>query len=341
MNLPRHLLTLGVTLATLTMTACSTHRAPAPMPGTPGSTGAARGMEATRSAAAARDWEAARGALAAVSPLLEGIVDTESGAESDFDAIVERAAAAEVVYFGELHDDVGTHQLQLALLEALAGRRDDVILSLEMFERDVQPLLDDYLAGRIGEAEFLAAARPWSNYPTDYRPLVEFARERGWPVLAANVPRPLAARVAREGLQVLDSLPAEERALVAREISCPRDDYHARFVETMGTHPGLDEAMVMRFYEAQCIKDETMAESIVAALAARPGALVVHMNGSFHSDYGDGVPARVTRRRPGSRTLLLTGLPLTETDGPTSTELPIAEHRDRADYLLFTRRPAQ
>jgi uncharacterized iron-regulated protein len=302
MRLPRHLLLI---LAALSAAACSS-RAPA------------------------RHLLEPAGMLAA-----HRVVESRTGAEIGFTALADRAAASELVFFGELHDDAGTHRLQLALLEALAERRDDVVLSLEMFERDVQPALDAYLAGQSTEAEFLAAARPWPNYATDYRPLVEFARVRGWPVLAANVPRPLAALVARGGLEVLDELPAAERALAASELSCPHDRYYERFVETMGTHPGMDEAMVLRFYQAQCVKDETMAESIAAAPGARTGALVVHMNGSFHSDYGDGVPARVKRRRPGARLLILSGIPV-----EPGAALH-AEDRERADYLLFTRRPAR
>jgi uncharacterized iron-regulated protein len=258
-----------------------------------------------------------------------------TAAPLSFAELADRAARAEVVYFGELHDDPGTHRLQLALLEGIAARRGDVILSLEMFERDAQRWLDDYLAGRVTEEVFLAHSRPWPNYAADYRPLVELAKARGWPVLASNVPRPLAALVARGGVDTLQALPPAERGLVARELECPRDSYFERFAETMGSHPGMDESMVRRFYEAQCIKDETMAESIVAALAARPGALVVHMNGAFHSDFGEGVPARVARRRPGSRAVILSGLPVAEPAGAAVGD----DDRGRADYLIFTLRP--
>lgn len=270
---------------------------------------------------------------AALAP--HAVVEARTETPLAFTDLGEHAARAEVVYFGELHNDPGTHQLQLALLEEVARRRGDVVLSLEMFERDVQPLLTDYLAGRGTEAEFLAASRPWPNYATDYRPLVEFAKAHGWPVLAANVPRPLAALVARGGLDTLNTLPQRERALVAAELECPRDHYYERFKATMGEHPGMDETMLTRFYEAQCIKDETMAEAIASALDAHPGTLIVHMNGSFHSDYGDGVPARVARRRPESRALILTGIPVAE---PTGARPP-AEKRARADYLIFTRAP--
>lgn len=265
--------------------------------------------------------------------------DPAAEAFIDFEALAARMAEHDVVLFGELHDDPGTHRLQLALLEGLARRGVDVLLSLEMFERDAQPLLDDYLAGRIEEEEFLEGARPWSNYDEDYRPLVEFARSRGWPVLAANVPRPLAASVAREGLAALDELAEDDRPLVARELDCPRDAYHERFAEAMSVHPMAEDpeeqdAIVWRYYEAQCVKDETMAESIVEALDSMPGRVIVHMTGSFHSDYGLGTTQRVGDRRPEARITTLTGIPVQDLDAP-----PVAENADRADFLIFTLAP--
>lgn len=262
------------------------------------------------------------------------IVDADAGRTLDVAGLADRAAADDVVFFGEQHDDAGTHRLQHALLDALAARGDDVVLSLEMFERDVQPVLDDYLAGRISEEEFLAGARPWPNYATDYRPLVELARGRGWPVVAANVPRRYAALVASGGLDTLLALPAAEReAYIARDIDCPRDAYYERFLQAMGGHAGAGEASAAmeRYYQAQCIKDETMAESIVAARERWPGALVVHMTGAFHSDFGHGIPARVERRAPGTRMLILTGIPAGDLARP-----PVDENRGRADVLLFT-----
>jgi len=262
------------------------------------------------------------------------IVDPGAGRTLDVAELAERAAAADVVFFGEQHDDAGTHRLQRALLDALADRRDVVVLSLEMFERDVQPALDDYLAGRISEEKFLAGARPWSNYATDYRPLVELARERGWPVVAANVPRRYASMVAAGGLDTLRVVPTAEReAYIARDIDCSRDAYHDRFLEAMGVHPGAGQASdaMERYYLAQCLKDETMAESIVAARERWPGALVVHVTGAFHSDFGHGIPARVERRAPGTRILILTGIPTSDLARP-----PVEENRGRADVLLFT-----
>lgn len=262
-----------------------------------------------------------------------------------FEAMLRAAARADVVFFGEQHDDPATHRAELAVLAGLGNGGRPVVLSLEMFERDVQAILDDYLAGRISEADFLARSRPWERYTTDYRALVELARARGWPVVASNVPRRIASAVSRKGLAVLDTLAAGERAFAARENLCPHDAYYARFAETMKGHgagggpPNAADsaamrAMTDRFYEAQCVKDEAMAESIVAARARHPGAVVLHVDGAFHSDFGLGTAARVSRRDPGARTVVLTAIPV---DDP-ATASP-AEHAERADFVIVTRKP--
>jgi uncharacterized iron-regulated protein len=122
------------------------------------------------------------------------------------------AASSDVIFFGEQHDDGNAHRLERSLLEAVSRRRSDVIVSLEMFERDVQGLLDDYLAGKIDEPTFLKTARPWPNYNADYRPLVEFAKAKGWRVIAANVPRPIASAVSKQGLAAaIGALPDSSR----------------------------------------------------------------------------------------------------------------------------------
>jgi uncharacterized iron-regulated protein len=217
-------------------------------------------------------------------------------------------------------------------------------MSLEMFERDVQPLLDGYLAGRISEKEFLAGARPWERYATDYRPVVELARVRGWPVIASNVPRRLASAVNRQGLALLDTLNAADRAFIAAENQCPLDRYYENFAQVMrsaaASHGGAastDTAAarmaIVRTYQAQCVKDETMAESIARALGrAGSGAMLLHLNGAFHSDYALGTVERAQRRVPGARTIVLTAVPV-----PTPETAEPGENRAKADYLLFTR----
>lgn len=271
-------------------------------------------------------------------------VDVAASRDVAFDSVVRQLARADIVFFGEQHDDPETHRVEFGLLDAIGRAGRPVILSLEMFERDVQSVLDDYLAGRIAEADLLAKARPWDRYVTDYRPMVELAKARGWPVVASNVPRTMAAAVGRKGLAALDTLNATERSWAARENLCPDDAYRRRFLETMRGHsaggaapaPGdtLPSAVAQRFYLAQCVKDETMAESITLAWQRAPrNAIVVHYDGAFHSDYRQGTVDRVARRLPRARLAVLTAVPVADPSVAT-----LSDHTGRADYIIFTRR---
>jgi len=273
----------------------------------------------------------------------ERVFDTRRRAFTDFELMLADIARADVILVGEQHDDPNTHRLEAAILQGLLRRRVGVTVSLEMFERDVQPSLDAYLAGSMEEAVFLKGSRPWPRYATDYRALVEIARAHGWPVLASNVPRRLAAEVAKGGSAALARATSEEPALVARAAQCPLDSYFERFSAAMNAHPapGAEKmseeekrAATERYYLSQCVKDETMAESIAAAFerqAGRPGS-IVHYNGSFHSDFGAGVAERVRRRLPGRRVVIVSMLPVPDIDAVA----PAGEELNRAEYLVYT-----
>jgi uncharacterized iron-regulated protein len=280
------------------------------------------------------------------------VVASSSGRTIAFAELADAAAKVDVVFFGEQHDDAATHRAELALLSAIGERREKVVLSLEMFERDVQPMLDAYLAGTMSEADFRTQSRPWPNYETDYRPLVELAKAKHWPVLASNIPRRFASAVSKRGLAALDSLPGADRAHVARESICAKDQYYANFIEVMGgghtaaTPPAAPAAspatsptaspmqgMTDLFYEAQCVKDETMAESIARARTANPAAIVVHFNGSFHTDFGLGTAARVRRRLPDAKTVVVSAVPT-----PDPAKAKAAEFLERGQYIVLVRR---
>jgi uncharacterized iron-regulated protein len=290
-------------------------------------------------------------APASVAPLVlvtyvpERVFDSDRKRFTDFEAMLADLARADVVFVGEQHDDPNTHRLEQAVLQGLMRRRGELTVSLEMFERDAQKALSAYLNGELSEEEFLKVSRPWPRYATDYRPLVEFARGHRWPVIASNVPRRLAALVAKEGMGALDTLTPEDRAFVASQIQCPDDDYRDRFVESMNAHPapgaeklstGERRALDDRYYFSQCLKDETMAEAIAAAHG--PGhPLIVHFNGAFHSDYGHGAAARVKRRLKKARIIVVSVLPVDNLDALK----PGKDDRKRADYLVYTLKPAQ
>ncbi|HET9265643.1 MAG TPA: ChaN family lipoprotein [Vicinamibacterales bacterium] len=271
----------------------------------------------------------------------ERVYDTGRNTFSDLEAMLADLARADVVLVGEQHDDPNTHRLESAVLMGLLRRKVAITLSLEMFERDVQSVVDDYLAGRLTEEKFLEQSRAWPRYETDYRPLVEASKAHGWKVVAANVPRRLASAVAKAGLSALDELHEGERAHIARAIECPLDNYFERFEQTMDGHPGDDKltpeerrARTERYYYSQCLKDETMAESIVSAFARREGSrgTIVHFNGAFHSDFGAGAAERVRRRLPGRRVAVVSILPVEDIDAIT----PEGEELKRAEYLVYT-----
>lgn len=272
------------------------------------------------------------------------VYDTRKKQFIDFEALASRLASADIVFVGEQHDDPATHRMELAILEGMARRRDSVVLALEMWERDVQPLLDRYLAGSATEEELMKDGRPWKNYASDYRPLVELARAHSWPVVASNTTRTLASLVSRQGLSALDTLPAGVRLQVAETIACPEDEYFEEFRAVMGdmsrhqsgaVSPDSAAARLKRIYHAQCIKDETMGESVARAWA--PGRLVVHYNGAFHSDFRLGTAERARQRAAGAEVVVVTALPVRDLDRLD----PSREERKRADYLLYVLAPVK
>jgi uncharacterized iron-regulated protein len=226
------------------------------------------------------------------------IVATADDKVRSLDQVAADLATADVVVLGEQHATPAVHRMHHELVRKLYERRPDLVLAFECFERDVQGVLLQYLGGMTDEATFLAKARPWKGYETDYRPLVEFGKQHGLVVLAANAPRPLAQKVGKQGV---DSVAGDP--LVARETTAPEDEYWDAFVGTMGAHIGSegDDAM-KRMYAAQCLKDDTMAETIVDHLQQYPKAaaqpLVVLVVGQFHADHRRGVVARIQSRRP-------------------------------------------
>ncbi len=231
---------------------------------------------------------------ACATPRFVPMVDAQKDA---IRAVAPELKDADVIVLGEHHNTPTIHRTHMALIEAVHAERPAVVIAMEMFERDVQEVLDQYLAGEVEESVFLERSRPWSEYARDYRPFVEFAKEHGLPVIAANAPRPLARKVAFEGIE---SVAGSKD--IARETTAPEDAYWDAFVDAMGEHGGmLGEDAMARFYAAQCLKDDTMAESICDHLAAAPAGerpVVFFICGKMHSDHRRGTVQRIAQRMP-------------------------------------------
>lgn len=258
--------------------------------------------------------------------------DTRGREPLELAKLLDRLAAADVVFVGETHLDDTTHRVEAAVLEGLLARKaGKVVLSLEMFERDVQPVLDDYLAGRIDERAFLASARPWGNYETDYRPLIETARQHGIPVVAANAPAALRRRVSAGGRAALEALTQEERKLLPAEILPAEASYWERVDRATRGHMGFSsQSEEQRLYSGQNLWDNSMGAACAEALAAHPGSTVVHVVGGFHVMYRDGTAAQLARRAEDARVAVVEVM-------PTSGAHAARPERDaeRADYLVY------
>jgi uncharacterized iron-regulated protein len=254
------------------------------------------------------------------------------GRERSLASLLDELAERDVVLLGETHLDDVTHRFEHAVLEGLAKRREGkVVLSMEMFERDVQGVLDRYLAGEIDEAAFLAESRPWGNYRPDYRPLVETARERKLPVVAANAPRPVM-RTAMQGAEKYAEARKEHPEWLPAEVYPASDAYWARVDRAIRGHgPGGGGD---RTYSVQNLWDNAMADSIVQAKEARPEHAVLHVAGAFHVERHDGTVAQVRRRAPKLELATITVVP--------TTDLARAEPApERADFVVYAQEYAK
>jgi uncharacterized iron-regulated protein len=263
------------------------------------------------------------------------IVNTKTGKDITLQNMAKELANYDIIFFGEFHDNTTIHNLQKDLLPLIDGKKE-LILSFEMFERDVQPVLDSYLTGKITETTFLENSRPWGNYDPDYKPLIEYAKSHNLKAVAANVPRRYAGKMARLGLDFLDELEPEEMAWIAKSITAPDDAYKKAFFTTMDTGSDTHGMMTAQtdlenMYRAQCLKDDTMAESIVMAIQANPKAMLIHYNGDFHSRSFLGTVSRVQSALPKLKIAVIS--PIYEAD--LQLFKPVKEDLDSGNYLIL------
>ena len=260
--------------------------------------------------------------------------DGKTGADYSFAELVQRLAQADVVFLGETHLDETTHRLEDAVLAGIAARKQGrVVLSLEMFERDTQASLDAYLAGQIDEAEFLASSRPWGNYSTAYRRMIERAKREGLSVVAANFPAPLRRRVGMEGEEALRTLSPEERALLPEEFLPNRPQYWRRVDNAVRGHlammGGPKDPGDPRLFAGQSLWDNAMGDACAQALRDHPEHTVLHVNGGFHTLYWDGTVHQLRLRAPEAEVLTVDIVPVANPQTASLGGTPAA------DFVVF------
>jgi uncharacterized iron-regulated protein len=289
-------------------------------------------------------------------------VFTADGAPSTWETLVAAAGASRVILLGEYHDDVRSHRARHALVRRLAWEGETppeqcapLVLSLEMLERDVQLVVDEYQAGLITAEHFRRAARPWDNHERDYEPYLEIARACDLPVVAANPPRRYVNRVARLGEGALEALAPEARDfLPPLPVAPPSEAYRAEWRALMGgaAHGGAphggdphgtpphggaadgpaaprDDPVLL----AQNLWDAGMAWAVAQAAEAHPAARVIHVAGAFHVAGGTGIPEHLDRYLSGVAPLVVVAYPV-EAGAPFDPE----RHAGAGDFVILSDR---
>ncbi len=223
---------------------------------------------------------------------------TAKGEPVDFGIMAQGVSNSRVILFGELHDNPIAHWLQLELTKYLYNQKgQSLVLGAEMFETDNQLIIDEYLGGFITQGRFEAEARLWNNYKTDYKPLMEFAKEKNLYFLATNIPRRYASMVATGGFEALEKLSDEAKRFIAPlppAYDAELSGYKA-MLSMMGM-PGKAGPSNDNFPKAQAIKDATMGWVICDNLTS--SNTILHYHGTYHSNNYEGIVWYVNHYKP-------------------------------------------
>jgi uncharacterized iron-regulated protein len=218
----------------------------------------------------------------------------------------------DVIILGEEHDDNFGHEEKLKLIK-LFSEKYPITISMEMFERDQQAILDEYISGQIDEKLFKIDMRLWNNYEKDYRPIVEFAKEKKLKIIASNAPRRYVRMVSRNGIEKLKELTQEAYRFLPplHLITTFRNtEYESKVSLMLGDTSSQSlhsQTLMKNFVLAQHLWDASMSHAISEHLTTKTGK-IVHINGRMHSDDGMGVTNRL--RQAGFKVLTVSMFPI-------------------------------
>ena len=211
---------------------------------------------------------------------------SKDGEPISFESVLAASHQKDLVFFGEYHDDSIAHFFQEEFLNFFhTVHGDSLAVAMEMFEYDDQLILEEYLKGMISESSFLAETKVWSNYEKDYRSILEYCKFNEIPLIASNIPRRYASSVNTQGIEILDEVAVYDpniRAILPFTLVDTLSQY-----QLMSSMFGLRDNQSKNILYAQAVKDAIMAQSIQRLLERNQA--VFHLNGSFHSDFYQGI----------------------------------------------------
>ena len=250
---------------------------------------------------------------------------TSEGKEIDYGKMIQSLSKADIIFIGETHNCPIAHWREYEITSDLIKKSSKgLVLGAEMFESDNQLLVDEYTTGLISSDKFETEAKLWDNYWTDYASLLYLAREHSLKFVATNVPRRYASYVKDNGLEALQNLPENAKALMA-PLPIPfdkvnQDEGMFAFMQMIGGKASSNSY----FAEAQAIKDATMAWFI----AQNFDRTFVHYNGNFHSDNKGGIIPYLEQYLPGKSIVTVCCV---RQDSVKSLD---KENRSRADFII-------
>lgn len=242
--------------------------------------------------------------------------------KSNYKKMIKACNSADVILFGEIHSDPISHWLQLKLIKELA-RKHDIEIGLEMFEKDNQEALSNFVENKSSIEELTAEARLWNNFETDYLPILEFAKSSKIKCLASNIPRTYASLVYNEGFEILAGLVDEEKKFIA-PLPIPYDSElssYKKMLNMVEGHAGEN------FPKAQAIKDATMAHSITENWEV--GKKIIHLNGSFHSDDFQGISWYLNKYKPELKIVTISSVQ------SNLQQIDITSNKGKADFIIL------
>ncbi len=225
------------------------------------------------------------------------VLYNQQGKMVKYEKMIKDIQEADIVFFGELHTDPIAHWMQYEItVDLYKTKKQDLIIGSEMFEADNQLLVDEYLAGTYAAKKFEAEAKLWGNYKTDYKPVMDFAKDSGLRYIATNIPRRYASVVHKKGFEGLDELSDEAKALISPDLQELYDkdtECYANMLKMKGMGAHVNENFPM----AQAAKDATMAHFILENWSE--GKLLFHFDGAYHSDNFEGIVWWINKLKPG------------------------------------------
>ena len=226
---------------------------------------------------------------------------------STFNQMIDFLKDKKVIYIGEQHTKYEHHAVQYQIIKALKDKGLDIAIGMEMFGRDFQKYLDDYINGKISETQFLRKTKYFTQWRYDYhlyKPILRFARENKIPVIALNLDVKLIEKVARKGI---DSLTEEEKKKLPKEIDFSNLEYKNYLFRIYKMHSHGDLKKFINFYQSQLLWDETMAETTAEYIKKHPEKTLIVLAGNGHLVYGYGIPSRVKRRIDVKQSIIIQG----------------------------------